>query len=355
MQFETTTVGVHQGSALSPFLFLLTLESIVNHLEECPLRTILCADDIVVVADNQEELEEKVQLWPRALADNGLRLNVKKTKFISSEQCAGSILDRQGEAIEKVEEFRFPGSYLLEEGSVDQAEKEAAVISRIWLPTVTTVDETWKEATKAITRAERLELGATEPGRRWIDKQAWLWTDDVSKKVREKKRLYHVFVGDKTVDNWRDYQEAKKAAKKTVAAAKAAHQLIRHREVLGINDENGHLLMDREKAMKRWHVYFEEISNVEFEHPVVPCASPVQGPVQKITVSETEAALRKMKSGKATGRDDLPGDLSPWTLLYVDYVMLACEDKAELERQAQEWCDRLALFGLKLNVKKTEY
>ncbi|VDP19385.1 unnamed protein product [Heligmosomoides polygyrus] len=29
----------------------------------------------------------------------------------------------------------------------------------------------------------------------------------------------------------------------------------------------------------------------------------------KITVSETEAALRKMKSGKATGPDDLPADL----------------------------------------------
>ncbi|VDO73075.1 unnamed protein product [Heligmosomoides polygyrus] len=35
--------------------------------------------------------------------------------------------------------------------------------------------------------------------------------------------------------------------------------------------------------------------------------------------------------------------------------MLACEDKTELERQAQAWCDSLALFGLKLNVKKTEY
>ncbi|VDO73193.1 unnamed protein product [Heligmosomoides polygyrus] len=35
--------------------------------------------------------------------------------------------------------------------------------------------------------------------------------------------------------------------------------------------------------------------------------------------------------------------------------MLACEDKTELERQAQAWCDRLALFGLKLSVKKTEY
>ncbi|VDP46182.1 unnamed protein product [Heligmosomoides polygyrus] len=46
---------------------------------------------------------------------------------------------------------------------------------------------------------------------------------------------------------------------------------------------------------------------------------------------------------------------APWTLLYADDVMLACEDKAQLERQAQAWCDRLALFGLKPDVKKTEY
>ncbi|VDP08154.1 unnamed protein product [Heligmosomoides polygyrus] len=45
----------------------------------------------------------------------------------------------------------------------------------------------------------------------------------------------------------------------------------------------------------------------------------------------------------------------PWTLLYADDVMLACEDKDYLERQVQAWCDRLARFGLKLNVKKTEY
>ncbi|VDO19394.1 unnamed protein product [Heligmosomoides polygyrus] len=35
--------------------------------------------------------------------------------------------------------------------------------------------------------------------------------------------------------------------------------------------------------------------------------------------------------------------------------LLACEDKTELERPAQAWRDRLALFGLKLNVKKAKY
>ncbi|VDP58755.1 unnamed protein product [Heligmosomoides polygyrus] len=45
-------------------------------------------------------------------------------------------------------------------------EKETAVISRIRLPTVTTVDEIWKDATDAITRTARLEFGTTKPGRR---------------------------------------------------------------------------------------------------------------------------------------------------------------------------------------------
>ncbi|VDO85944.1 unnamed protein product [Heligmosomoides polygyrus] len=35
--------------------------------------------------------------------------------------------------------------------------------------------------------------------------------------------------------------------------------------------------------------------------------------------------------------------------------MLASEEKSELERQALAWYDRLAMFGLKLNVKKSEY
>ncbi|VDO19391.1 unnamed protein product [Heligmosomoides polygyrus] len=74
----------------------------------------------------------------------------------------------------------------------------------------------------------------------------------------------------------------------------------------GIYDENGHHLMNLKRAVKQWHDYFEEMSNVEFAHPAIPFASPVYGPVQKITVSESEATLRMMKSGKATGPDDLP-------------------------------------------------
>ncbi|VDP14022.1 unnamed protein product [Heligmosomoides polygyrus] len=53
-------------------------------------------------------------------------------------------------------------------------ENEAAITSRVRLPTVTNVDETWKKATDAIRQAALSELGITKPVRRKVDKQTWL-------------------------------------------------------------------------------------------------------------------------------------------------------------------------------------
>ncbi|EYC20671.1 hypothetical protein Y032_0021g357 [Ancylostoma ceylanicum] len=57
-----------------------------------------------------------------------------------------------------------------------------------------TIDETWENATRAIVEVARSDLGTTKPGRRKIYRQAWLWTHEVKTKMREKKRLYHVFL-----------------------------------------------------------------------------------------------------------------------------------------------------------------
>ncbi|EYB86394.1 hypothetical protein Y032_0279g1183 [Ancylostoma ceylanicum] len=79
--------------------------------------------------------------------------------------------------------------------------KKETVTARIELPPITNIDETWENATRAIVEVARSELGTTKPGRRKVDKQAWAWTDEVRIRVREKKRLYHVFLDDKTDDN----------------------------------------------------------------------------------------------------------------------------------------------------------
>uniref|UniRef100_A0A914W1W0 Reverse transcriptase domain-containing protein n=1 Tax=Plectus sambesii TaxID=2011161 RepID=A0A914W1W0_9BILA len=57
------TVGVHQGSALSPYLFITVLDVIGEDLLEPAPWTMLYADDIVLCSRDQRDLERKLQKW----------------------------------------------------------------------------------------------------------------------------------------------------------------------------------------------------------------------------------------------------------------------------------------------------
>ena len=60
---------MHQGSVLNPLLFIIPME-------------LLHADDLVLLADSMKELIEKVKRWRAGLEENGLRINLCKTKIM---------------------------------------------------------------------------------------------------------------------------------------------------------------------------------------------------------------------------------------------------------------------------------
>ncbi|VDO23926.1 unnamed protein product [Haemonchus placei] len=85
----------------------------------------------------QKELQDKLQNWQKVLAENGLRLNAKETKFLSSKEGTESIVDGRGEAIEKFQDFRYLWSDLAANGSVGQAVKSR--LNAAWM--------NWREST----------------------------------------------------------------------------------------------------------------------------------------------------------------------------------------------------------------
>ena len=44
-------VGVHQGSVLSPLLFVVVMDKITNDVREVGVKELMCADDLVVLGD----------------------------------------------------------------------------------------------------------------------------------------------------------------------------------------------------------------------------------------------------------------------------------------------------------------
>ena len=74
-------VGVHQGAALSPLLFILVL---LWGFHTGVLWVLIYVDDLVLISDTQEECIPKLKAWEAGMESKRLHVNIKKTKFLVS-------------------------------------------------------------------------------------------------------------------------------------------------------------------------------------------------------------------------------------------------------------------------------
>ena len=77
-------VGVHQGSVLSPLLFIIVLEALSRDFRVGVPWELFFADDLVIIATSLEECVEHVKAWKERLESKGLHVNMTKTKFMAS-------------------------------------------------------------------------------------------------------------------------------------------------------------------------------------------------------------------------------------------------------------------------------
>ena len=80
-EFEVK-VGVHQGSVLSPLLFIIVLEALSREFHCGVPWEDLYADDLVIIAESLEECGRRLLTWKEAMEEKGLRVNAGKTKIM---------------------------------------------------------------------------------------------------------------------------------------------------------------------------------------------------------------------------------------------------------------------------------
>jgi len=77
-------VGLHQGSVLSPLLFVIVMEMISRELRAGLPLELLYADDLILMAESEESLRVKIVKWKSGLDAKGLKMNTGKTKVMFS-------------------------------------------------------------------------------------------------------------------------------------------------------------------------------------------------------------------------------------------------------------------------------
>ena len=114
--------GVLQGETISPILWNLYLEDLVQTLERsdtipikiigASIHALLYADDIILLAYTPAELQKKINILSKYLEENGLRVNLSKTKYMvfsKRKDTSNLIIRWNSQIIERVSSYVYLG------------------------------------------------------------------------------------------------------------------------------------------------------------------------------------------------------------------------------------------------------
>ena len=82
-EFEVK-VGMHQGSVLSPLLFVIVVDIITENARRGVVNELLYANGLVLMSETMEDLKERFWNRKTALESKGLKVNIRKTKVMVS-------------------------------------------------------------------------------------------------------------------------------------------------------------------------------------------------------------------------------------------------------------------------------
>jgi hypothetical protein len=117
-------IGLHQWSALSPYLFALVMDEVIRDIQGGIPWCMLFADDAVLVDESRTGVDQKLELWRRTLEAKDFRLSRSKTEYMKCDFGATTQEERivrlDGQVVPKKDTFRYLGSMLQKNGDIDE-------------------------------------------------------------------------------------------------------------------------------------------------------------------------------------------------------------------------------------------
>ncbi|VDP50259.1 unnamed protein product [Heligmosomoides polygyrus] len=322
-----------------------------------------------------DELERELQAWCDRLEPFGLRLNGKKAEYLTTDVTESSSIKVNDIELPRTSAFKYLGSAAESDGNLMIGVN--LCVSAAW--------SKWQSLTGVLCDRKIPERLKSKIYRTVVRPVAmygaeyWPATKEVETRLNVMETLRWT-AGVARVDHIRN-----DAIRQTFGVAPIADKMREDQLQC-----YGHILSGKGHSVRKIDLNFEVIGKLDGGlpkqrwsdtihmemkvagvHPDLALDRESTLPQEKGVKSERQRAPRwipiyvGMHLGSALSpllfvvvMDAISRNLqmaAPWTLLYAGNVILAREVKTDHEPQAQAWCNRLVLFGLKLNFKKTEY
>ncbi|KAK3539337.1 hypothetical protein QTP70_001209 [Hemibagrus guttatus] len=291
-------VGLHQGSALSPFLFAIVMDQLSEEVRQESPWTMMFAEDIVICSESREQVEENLERWRSVLERRGMKVSRNKTEYMCVNEREGSGTVRlQGEEVKKVQEFKYLGSTVQSNGECAKEVKK-----RVQAETVSL-----RKRQESELKMLRFSLGVMRLDR--IRNEYIRGTAHVGRlgdKVREARLRWFGHV-----------QRRERVAEKYVRVVQDMYERIR--------------------TVVRCAVGQTEEFNVEVGLHQGSALSPF---LFAIVMDQLSEEVRQE---------------SPWTMMFAEDIVICSESREQVEENLERWRFALERRGMKVSRSKTEY
>ena len=111
-------MGLHQGSALIPLLFIVIMDVLTENIEQQdPPWAMMFSDDLVMCVMTREEVEEDLEKLRVVFVRHGLKISRTSSEYLPSPthdtETTGNIVDAE---VPKVTSFKYIGPLFTSEG-----------------------------------------------------------------------------------------------------------------------------------------------------------------------------------------------------------------------------------------------
>jgi Reverse transcriptase (RNA-dependent DNA polymerase) len=117
-------IGLHQGSALSPYIFTLVMNKITKDIQRDIPCCMLFVDVVMLIDESRIGIDHKLESWRQTLESKGFKPSRTKTEYMMC-QFGGKNSDDGYVSLDELvvsmnDTFRYLGSMLQSDGEIDE-------------------------------------------------------------------------------------------------------------------------------------------------------------------------------------------------------------------------------------------